>query len=43
MAGEPSSGFVPPIHLTTAANVDNATYWEPDNEYRKRYKKIWGK
>lgn len=43
MAGEPSSGFVPPVHLTTATNVDNATYWEPDNGYRKQYKKIWGK
>jgi ribose transport system substrate-binding protein len=42
-AKQPASGYVAPIHLTTTANVDNATYWEPDNGYRERYLKIWGK
>jgi ABC-type sugar transport system substrate-binding protein len=41
VAGERDSGFVPPIHLTTVANVGRATYWEPDNGYRGQYKKIW--
>jgi ribose transport system substrate-binding protein len=42
-AGQPSSGYVVPIHLTTIANVDNATYWEPNNSYREEYTKIWGR
>ncbi len=42
IAHEPSSDFVPPVHLTTTANVDSATYWEPDNGYRLRYMGIWG-
>ena len=41
LAGERNSGFVPPVHLTTLANVGQATYWEPDNGYRGQYKKIW--
>lgn len=40
---QPSSGFVPPVHLTTTANVGAATYWEPDNDYRNRYMAIWGR
>jgi ribose transport system substrate-binding protein len=42
-AGQPGSGYVAPVHLTTIANVDRATYWEPDNGYREQYLKIWGK
>ncbi|MCW6003307.1 substrate-binding domain-containing protein [Micromonospora sp. CPCC 205371] len=43
IAQQPSSNFVPPVHLTTTANVGDATYWEPDNGYRNRYMSIWGR
>jgi ribose transport system substrate-binding protein len=43
IAHQPSSGFVPPVHLTTTVNVGAATYWEPDNDYRNRYMAIWGR
>ncbi|GAA4716361.1 substrate-binding domain-containing protein [Phytohabitans rumicis] len=43
IARRPSSNFVPPVHLTTTANVGGATYWEPDNGYRNRYMTIWGR
>lgn len=43
IAHQPSSDFVPPVHLTTTANVGAATYWEPDNGYRNRYLTIWGR
>jgi len=42
-AGRPASRYVDPIHLTTTANVDNATYWEPNNGYREHYTRIWGR
>ena len=46
-AGVPSSGYVPPVHLFTVANIgsDGGPHdvFDPDNGYREQYKKIWGK
>ncbi|MBG0856993.1 substrate-binding domain-containing protein [Streptomyces spinoverrucosus] len=38
----PASGYVAPVHLTTADNVNGATTWDPPG-YREGYRKIWGK
>ncbi len=41
------SGFVPKIHLVTAANIafdgGPKNVFDPDNGYREHYKAIWGK
>jgi ribose transport system substrate-binding protein len=46
-AGQKWSGFVPGVHLVTAANIayDGGpnNIFDPDNHYRDEYKKIWGK
>jgi ribose transport system substrate-binding protein len=46
-AGQPPSGFVPPPHLFTAANMDRdggpTNTYEPENGYKDVYRKIWGK
>ncbi|MEV1170383.1 substrate-binding domain-containing protein [Nonomuraea sp. NPDC049784] len=39
-AGHPPSGYVPPVHLTTAENVNGATSWDPRG-YRDAYQRIW--
>ncbi|MET7328869.1 substrate-binding domain-containing protein [Nonomuraea sp. NPDC005650] len=39
-AGSPPSGYVTPVHLTTEANVDSATSWDPRG-YRDAYLRIW--
>ena len=39
----PASGYVAPVHLTTTANARGTTYWDPENGYRDRYKKISGR
>jgi ribose transport system substrate-binding protein len=36
------SGYVPPVHITDAANVGDSTSWDPQNGYQSTYKKIWG-
>ena len=41
--GQPASGYVPPVHVTDASNVGNSTSWDPANDYRNVYRKIWGK
>ena len=41
LGGWPASGYVSPVHLTTQVNVGNASYWEPGNNYRAEYKRIW--
>ncbi|RLV10434.1 sugar ABC transporter substrate-binding protein [Streptomyces griseocarneus] len=41
-AGEPASGYVAPVHLTTAANSGWATTWDPPG-YRAAYRRIWGR
>ncbi|GGK75718.1 substrate-binding domain-containing protein [Streptomyces flaveus] len=40
--GRPASGYVAPVHLTTAANSAGATTWDPPG-FREAYRKIWGK
>jgi ribose transport system substrate-binding protein len=40
--GKPASGYVPPVHITTAANSGNKSSWDPQG-YREAYLKIWGK
>lgn len=45
-AKQPWSGFVPGVHLVTAANIGSdggpKNVYDPDNGYRDAYKKIWG-
>lgn len=41
-SGRPASGYVAPVHITTADNSDGATTWDP-SRYREAYRKIWGK
>ncbi|MFJ5801019.1 substrate-binding domain-containing protein [Streptomyces decoyicus] len=40
-SGEPASGYIAPVHLSTAANSRGATTWDPPG-YRAAYSKIWG-
>lgn len=46
LAGEDPSGFVQPPHLFIKANVDQDggenNIFDPGNNYREEYKKIWG-
>ena len=39
-AGKPSSGYVAPVHVTTAANSGGALSWDSEG-YREAYRKIW--
>ncbi|MFD9455139.1 substrate-binding domain-containing protein [Streptomyces sp. NPDC059985] len=41
-AGRPPSGYVAPVHISTAANSRGATSWDPPG-YREAYRKIWGR
>ncbi|MEV6965733.1 substrate-binding domain-containing protein [Hamadaea sp. NPDC051192] len=41
LSGEPRSGYVAPVHLTTIDNIDGATYWEPADNYREHYMQVW--
>lgn len=41
-AGQPASGYVPQIHVSTKDNVTTDNFWDP-NGYQAAYKKIWGK
>lgn len=47
LAGEKWSGYVSPLHVVTAENVEfdggPKNTFDPDNGYRDAYKKIWGK
>ncbi|UUU37324.1 substrate-binding domain-containing protein [Streptomyces sp. CA-210063] len=38
----PASGYVAPVHISTADNSDAATSWDPSG-YREGYRKIWGR
>ncbi|MFJ4206677.1 substrate-binding domain-containing protein [Streptomyces sviceus] len=40
-AGTPASGYVAPVHISTADNSHGATAWDPPG-YREAYRKIWG-
>ncbi len=46
-AGSPPSGYVAPVHLVTAKNVDldggKQDNYDPANGYRDVYARIWGK
>ncbi len=39
---QPASGYVAPVHITTAANSGGATSWDPPG-YRQAYRTIWGR
>ncbi|WP_338899603.1 substrate-binding domain-containing protein [Streptomyces sp. TG1A-60] len=41
-SGRPASGYVAPVHISTADNSDGATSWDPSG-YRDGYRKIWGR
>lgn len=41
-AGAPASGYVAPVHITTADNSGGKSSWDP-NGYREAYRKLWGK
>ncbi|MET7974272.1 substrate-binding domain-containing protein [Streptomyces mirabilis] len=41
-ASRPASGYVAPVHITTADNSHGATTWDPSG-YQEAYRKIWGK
>jgi ribose transport system substrate-binding protein len=41
-SGRPASGYVAPVHITTADNSNGATTWNPSG-YREAYRQIWGK
>ncbi|MDR3372148.1 MAG: substrate-binding domain-containing protein [Ancalomicrobiaceae bacterium] len=47
IAGEKWSGYISPLHVVTKANVEldggKTNAFDPDNNYRDAYKKIWGK
>lgn len=47
LAGEKWSGYLPPLHVVTADNVEfdggPKNSFDPDNGYRDAYKKVWGK
>lgn len=46
-AGQPASGYVAPVHLVTARNVDldggKKDIYDPDSNYRAAYRQIWGR
>lgn len=45
-AGEEPSGYVPPVHLFIAENIDqdggDEDRFDPGNDYKDHYKAIWG-
>ena len=46
-AGQKPSGYVAPVHLVTADNVDldggKKDIYDPDNHYRDAYRTLWGR
>ncbi|MER6560269.1 substrate-binding domain-containing protein [Streptomyces sp. NPDC001027] len=40
-SGRPASGYVAPVHISTADNSHGATTWDPTG-YQAAYRKIWG-
>ncbi|GAA3138448.1 substrate-binding domain-containing protein [Streptomyces echinatus] len=40
-SGRPASGYVAPVHVSTAGNSAGAMTWNPSG-YREAYRKIWG-
>ncbi|MGW3013742.1 substrate-binding domain-containing protein [Streptomyces sp. NPDC001219] len=41
-SGASPSGYVAPVHISTAANSRGRTTWDPPG-YRAAYRKVWGK
>ncbi|QOV41316.1 substrate-binding domain-containing protein [Streptomyces ferrugineus] len=41
-SGRPASGYVAPVHISTADNSEGATTWNPVG-YQEAYRKIWGR
>ncbi|MEU7137714.1 substrate-binding domain-containing protein [Streptomyces sp. NPDC046261] len=41
-SGRPASGYVAPVHISTAANSGGVTSWDPPG-YRAVYRRIWDK
>ncbi|MER6523161.1 MULTISPECIES: substrate-binding domain-containing protein [unclassified Streptomyces] len=41
-SARPASGYVAPLHISTALNSKGATSWDPTG-YREAYRKIWGR
>ncbi|WP_371584021.1 substrate-binding domain-containing protein [Streptomyces sp. NBC_01314] len=41
-ADKPASGYIAPVHITTAANSGGGSSWDPEG-YREAYQKLWGK
>ncbi|MGW1953333.1 substrate-binding domain-containing protein [Streptomyces sp. NPDC001920] len=41
-SGRPASGYVAPVHISTADNTDGATAWDPPG-YQEGYRELWGK
>jgi ribose transport system substrate-binding protein len=41
-SGRPASGYVAPVHISTADNSAGATTWDPSG-YREAYRRIWGR
>ncbi len=43
IAGQPSSGYIPPIFVIDGSNVKEDNVYDPPVGYREVYRKIWGK
>lgn len=45
LSGKPWSGYVPPLHIVTAQNINQDGgqhfHFDPDNGYRQRYQALW--
>ncbi|AKL64217.1 MULTISPECIES: substrate-binding domain-containing protein [Streptomyces] len=41
-SSSPASGYVAPVHISTALNSKGTTSWDPTG-YREAYRKIWGR
>jgi ribose transport system substrate-binding protein len=41
-SGQPASGYVAPVHVTTSANSGGAVFWDSEG-YREAYRQIWGR
>jgi ribose transport system substrate-binding protein len=41
-SGRPATGYAAPVHISTTANTNGATAWDPPG-YREAYQRIWGK
>jgi ribose transport system substrate-binding protein len=41
-SGEPASGYVAPVHITTRDNSGGAVFWDSEG-YREAYRQIWGR